>query len=109
MKDDEHFGLLKIPDEIVIRELRVELGKANARIAELEYELNEVKSATVSDLCNQIKSLKGTIKTLVNERKQDSYYTLYKNQKKENDMLRQEISVHVGKIYQLKKSLNNKI
>ncbi len=34
MKDDEVFGLLKVPDEVIIKELRVKLGIANATIDE---------------------------------------------------------------------------
>lgn len=43
MKDDERHGLLKIPDEVIIKELRVELGKANSYIHELEDENMKLK------------------------------------------------------------------
>jgi len=40
MKDHENYpDLLKVPDSVIIKELRIELGKSNAYIAELEYEL----------------------------------------------------------------------
>lgn len=40
MKDHENYpDLLKVPDSVIIKQLRIELGKSNAYIAELEYEL----------------------------------------------------------------------
>lgn len=45
MKDKEREDLLKIPAEVVISELRVELGKSNSRVAELEDALRELKSS----------------------------------------------------------------
>jgi uncharacterized coiled-coil protein SlyX len=41
MKDKEWSGLMKIPDEVVIRELRIRLGQQEAYIAELEDKLKE--------------------------------------------------------------------
>ena len=43
MKDDEIYGLLKIPDEVIIKELRLELGKATSYIQELEQENKRLK------------------------------------------------------------------
>ena len=44
MKDKEVHGLLKIPSEVVISQLRVELGKAESRIQELTDALKTIKS-----------------------------------------------------------------
>ncbi len=43
MKDDEIYGLLKVPDEVIIKELRLQLGKATSYIQELEYENKRLK------------------------------------------------------------------
>jgi hypothetical protein len=43
MKDDEIYGLLKVPDEVIIKELRLELGKATSYIQELEQENKRLK------------------------------------------------------------------
>lgn len=102
MKDEEVFGLLKVPDEVIIKELRIKLGIANATIDELSYELDLLKSSTVRDLVTKIKSLKGTIKSLVSERKNDVYFKKYQEQKKECNRLMKANSELVGKLYQLK-------
>ncbi len=47
MKDKEWSGLMKIPDEVVIRELRIRLGQQEAYIAELEDKLKEKESKAV--------------------------------------------------------------
>lgn len=40
MKDNEnHKDLLKVPDAVIIKELRIDLGKANSYISELEFKL----------------------------------------------------------------------
>lgn len=44
MKDREWSGLYKIPAEEVIKELRLELGKANAYISELEEKIKLYES-----------------------------------------------------------------
>jgi hypothetical protein len=41
-KDREVHGLMKIPAEVIISQLRLELGKANAMIVELEERLDEL-------------------------------------------------------------------
>ena len=41
MKDKQWSGLMKVPAEEIIKELRLELGKANAYISELEFKLKE--------------------------------------------------------------------
>jgi cell division protein ZapA (FtsZ GTPase activity inhibitor) len=62
MKDKENYGLLKIPSEAVIKELRVELGKANAYIQELKERMKlintkEVKVQTLINLEGRVKNL----------------------------------------------------
>ena len=42
MKDKEVHGLMKIPSEVLIKELRIELGKANSYIKELEERLDSL-------------------------------------------------------------------
>lgn len=44
MKDKQWSGLMKVPAEEIIKELRLELGKANAYISELEFKLVEFES-----------------------------------------------------------------
>lgn len=50
MKDEELFGLLKLPDEVIIKELRIELGKQASYIQELEDELKYFKSNNKEDV-----------------------------------------------------------
>lgn len=53
-KDAERYGLSKVPDDIIIRQLRVELGKANAYIQELE-ELTKNPARILSEYKQNIK------------------------------------------------------
>jgi hypothetical protein len=48
-RDTEWSGLLKIPAEIVITELRVKLGAQDSYIAELEYKLKEREPKDVKE------------------------------------------------------------
>lgn len=62
MKDREWTGLLKIPSEEVIKELRIKLGQANSYIIELEdklkdYSRRQVKEQTFISLEGRIKNL----------------------------------------------------
>lgn len=43
-KDEEWSDLLKLPAEVIIKELRIELGKQNAYIEELKENLKEEKN-----------------------------------------------------------------
>jgi len=60
-KDREVHGLMKVPEEAVISQLRLELGKANAYISELEERLseggNQIKKDTLFHLEGRIKNL----------------------------------------------------
>lgn len=72
-KDREVHGLMKIPAEVVISELRLELGKANAMTAELQDELTETKKLIcdlISDNTNkalQIVKLHAEVERLTDE------------------------------------------
>lgn len=57
-KDNEVHGLLKLPDEVVIKQLRKELGVQNSYIAELEDEITEHKE-NIKLLSNQISEIMG--------------------------------------------------
>ena len=65
MKDKEWTGLLKIPSEEVIKELRIELGKANTYINELEHRLNELNGVRIKE--QKLVCLEGRIKNLEKE------------------------------------------
>jgi hypothetical protein len=56
-KDKEWSGLLKIPDEEVIKQLRVELGKANSFIEELNYKIRNLE-IELDDKCIKLNSFK---------------------------------------------------
>lgn len=62
MKDREWTGLLKIPSEEVIKELRIKLGEANSYISELEDKLKDYTGRKVKE--QTFISLEGTIKNL---------------------------------------------
>jgi hypothetical protein len=49
-KSKELYGLSKIPDEIIIKNLLVELGKCNSNIKELEDEIRLLKSSSKEDI-----------------------------------------------------------
>lgn len=66
MKDSELFGLLKIPDEVVIKELRTEIGMLKSENDELKYRLSLAINPEVDKLVNTINSLKGELKVLRN-------------------------------------------
>jgi threonine dehydrogenase-like Zn-dependent dehydrogenase len=62
MKDKENYGLLKIPEEAVIKELRIELGKTKAYVEELKDTMKlinskEVKVQTLINLEGRVKNL----------------------------------------------------
>ena len=52
-KGEEIFGLCKVPDKVIIRQLKIDIGKANAYIAELEYKLKN-KNVNKNDLEKEI-------------------------------------------------------
>lgn len=62
MKDREWSGLLKIPAEEVIKELRIKLGEANSFISELEDKLKEYTGRQVKE--QTLISLEGRINNL---------------------------------------------
>ena len=62
MKDREWSGLLKIPAEEVIKELRIKLGEANSFISELEDKLKEYTGRKVKE--DRLISLEGRINNL---------------------------------------------
>jgi hypothetical protein len=47
MKDQEWSGLMKIPDEIIISELRIEIGKLKSYIDELDYTLQDKEAKNI--------------------------------------------------------------
>ena len=77
MKDKEWSGLEKVPDELLIQTLRIELGKQNAYIAELEETVNlkaaEKEAVTmkmnykVSTLDKEIEKLNLIVKDQLNK------------------------------------------
>jgi hypothetical protein len=65
MKDKENYGLLKIPEEAVIKELRIELGKTKAYIEELKDTIKLINSKEVK--VQTLISLEGRVKNLEKE------------------------------------------
>jgi len=66
-KDQEIHGLSKIPDSVLISELRQEIGKLNSLVLELEEKLSKqatkkIKQATIESLENRIKNLNKELK-----------------------------------------------
>lgn len=87
-KDEEWSGLLKIPDSEVIKQLRIELGKANSYISELENKIKSIskekpiKKAHVENLNTQITNFKNQLESA---RKRLLKTT------KENDLLQKQL------------------
>jgi threonine dehydrogenase-like Zn-dependent dehydrogenase len=65
MKDKENYGLLKIPEEAVIKELRIELGKTKAYVEELKDAIKLINSKEVK--VQTLISLEGRVKNLEKE------------------------------------------
>lgn len=63
-KDNENFGLLKIPDQVVIRQLRMELGKANSYIQELEHKILGLNKIDEKGKCSKCRKKDEQIKNL---------------------------------------------
>jgi hypothetical protein len=95
MKDEEWSGLLKLPSEVIIKELRFQLGQSKSFITELEDKLNlltaiDVKIQYVKSLENKISNLEKKLQqsrkecnkvVLQNLRLQKELFKIYK----END------------------------
>lgn len=70
MKDNEWSGLEKIPDSLLIKTLRIELGKQNAYIVELEDTIKSEKAKEHSKIKKQtleIDKLNLTVKDYLNK------------------------------------------
>ena len=70
-KDKEIFGLLKLPDELVIKGLQIEIGKANSYILELEEKIvklekisRPINAERLVQLQNENKNLKRKLNKL---------------------------------------------
>lgn len=88
-KDKEWSGLLKLPSEVIISELRVKLGQQEAYIAELEdrlkgQEIKAVKQSKLEHLEKENKRLDTIIKDL--ENRLGDYGKAYR--RLENDLLK---------------------
>lgn len=88
-KDKEWSGLLKLPSEVIISELRVKLGQQEAYIAELEdklkvKELKDIKQSKLEHLEKENKRLDTIIKDL--ENRLGDYGKSYR--RLENDLLK---------------------
>jgi len=57
MKDKEIYGLLKIPDSVIIKELRIEIGKLESYILELENS-NKKKNGVINKLTSENNDLR---------------------------------------------------
>lgn len=64
-KDTEWSGLLKVPAEAVISELRIKLGQQNAYISELEDKLKEREAKTIKE--TKVKHLENENKRLLDK------------------------------------------
>lgn len=108
-KDTEWSDLCKVPDEVVIKTLRIELGQANSYIEELEAEINHLREGgideTVRKLENDVSYLKGMLKASAETNLVAALRKKIEAQKKENVNLRQEISKQISENTKLKKEL----
>lgn len=97
MKDLELFGLLKVPDEVVIKELRTEIGMLKSENDELKYRLSLAINPEVDKLVNTINSLKGELKVLRNR-------DLVQEKQKEINSLRNTNAELVYKLLKLRQN-----
>ena len=49
VKDSERSGLLKVPSEVIISELRIKLGQQNAYISELEDKIKVLEGRKIKE------------------------------------------------------------
>lgn len=87
MKDEEWSGLLKIPKEEVIKQLRIELGKSNSYIQELENKLKSIPSKNIKEA--HLKDLKRQIESLTN--KLNSTRDSLVKANKQNELLQKQL------------------
>ena len=73
-QDDKLDPPQKIPDYVIISELKLEIGKLNCELFELEDQIKEIKENAITE-----------------EKKEILKEELYRNIKKENSKLREEI------------------
>lgn len=100
MKDSELFGLLKIPDEVVIKKLRTEIGMLKSENDELKYRLSLALNPEVDKLVNTINSLRGELRVLRNR-------DLVQEKQKEIDSLRNINAKLVYELLKLRQSKTN--
>jgi Co/Zn/Cd efflux system component len=102
-KSQEVHGLFKVPDYVLLKESRIELGQANAYIEELEDVIKELQS--------QLKSVNNLTKEEIINIKRESLILQYSLEREKNvaqiHKLRTENSNLVGQLYQLKNILHN--
>lgn len=88
-KDSEWSGLLKIPAEVVISELRVKLGQQASYITELEDKLKEREAKTIKE--SKVQHLENEVRRLT-EKLKDSQNRLgdlgQRNQRLEIELLK---------------------
>ena len=102
MKDKEVHGLLKLPDKVIVKNLQAELDKANSLIDELNYKISSMRQDREMQ---SIESLRGTIKSLNKQIKENAYYAKYQEAKKEVKKLREENSRLLTKLIQCRNNL----
>lgn len=89
MKDQEVFNLHKIPESVLLKELRIEIGKLNSYIEELKFENKKLSQENES-----------LLRLSKDERKELKVVSAYKEQN-------QKISVLEKEIHRLKKDKEN--
>lgn len=65
MKDKEWSGLMKVPNEEIIKQLRIKLGQANSYISELEEKVKEFTQRKIKE--EALICLEGRVKNLEKE------------------------------------------
>lgn len=89
-KDQERLGLLKIPSEVVISELRIKLGQQNAYVSELEDKLKavekrKIKETKLQHLESEVSRLSEKVKDTENRLRD----VLHRNRVLEAELLKQ--------------------
>lgn len=108
-KDKEWSGLLKVPDHIIISELRQKVGQLTSYIQELEGRLvsesSEVVHKRLLELQMENTSLRNSIKQLRRDLSKEKLDRRLAELKKENNTLRSKNGELVGKVVLLQEKL----
>lgn len=108
-KDRDWSGLLKVPDQVIISELRQEVGRLTSYIQELEDKLTlrgpETLQKQLLELQSENTNLRNSLKQLGKNLSREQLDRKFAELKKENKSLRRQNGELIGKVVLLQEKL----